>query len=149
MAGPFGSCDLYKMLGFFSLVGLCRVHCLLGDYFTALKMLEPVQLKQQEMYHEVPTCHITTGYYVGFAYLMMRRYRDAIRTFTHTLTYLNRVSPCLSQRSDLREYVTKQADQMTSLLAICITINPVPIDQSLEQHLKEKFAESLNRMEGT
>ncbi|KAM3184122.1 hypothetical protein ACTXT7_009017 [Hymenolepis weldensis] len=148
VAGPFGSHDLYKMLGFFSLVGLCRVHCLLGDYFTALKMLEPVQLRQQEMYHEVPTCHITTGYYVGFAYLMLRRYQDAIRTFSHTLTYLNRVSPCLPQRSDLRDYVTKQADQMTSLLAICITINPFPIDQSLEQQLKEKFSESLNRMEG-
>ncbi|CDS43470.1 eukaryotic translation initiation factor 3 [Echinococcus multilocularis] len=149
VAGPFGQCDLYKMLGFFSLVGLCRVHCLLGDYFTALKMLEHVQLSRQEMYHEVPTCHITTGYYVGFAYLMMRRFQDAVRTFTHTLAYIARVSACVAQRPDLREYVVKQADQMTSLLAICITINPMPIDQAVEQHLKEKFAESLNRLQQT
>lgn len=47
VAGPFGQCDLYKMLGFFSLVGLCRVHCHLGDYFNALKMLEHVQLSRQ------------------------------------------------------------------------------------------------------
>ncbi|KAL5965296.1 Eukaryotic translation initiation factor 3 subunit L [Taenia solium] len=149
VAGPFGQCDLYKMLGFFSLVGLCRVHCLLGDYFTALKMLEHVQLSRQEMYHEVPTCHITTGYYVGFAYLMMRRFQDAVRTFTHTLAYITSVSACVAQRPDLREYVVKQADQMTSLLAICITIDPMPIDQTVEQHLKEKFAESLNRLQQT
>ena len=110
-------------------------------------MLEHVQLGRQELYHEVPTCHITTGYYVGFAYLMMRRFRDAVRTLTHTLAYISRVSSCVAQRPDLRDYVVKQADQMTSLLAICITIDPMPIDQAVEQHLKEKFAESLNRMQ--
>ena len=29
-AGPVGSRSLYKMLGYFSLVGLLRLHCLLG-----------------------------------------------------------------------------------------------------------------------
>ncbi|VDD77762.1 unnamed protein product [Mesocestoides corti] len=149
VAGVFGQCNLYKMLGFFSLVGLCRVHCLLGDYFTALKMLEHVQLSHQELYHEVPTCHITTGYYVGFAYMMMRRFQDAVRTFTSTLVYISRVSNYVAQHQDLRDYVIKQSDQMTSLLAICITINPMPIDQSVEQHIKDKFAESLNRLQQT
>uniref|UniRef100_A0A0X3Q1L3 Eukaryotic translation initiation factor 3 subunit L n=1 Tax=Schistocephalus solidus TaxID=70667 RepID=A0A0X3Q1L3_SCHSO len=149
VAGTFGRVYLYKMLGFFSLVGLCRVHCLLGDYYTALKMLENVIFSRQEMYHEVPTCHITTGYYVGFAYMMMRRFQDAIRTFSSTLTYISRASGFVSQRQDLRDYVVKQSDQMTSLLAICFTINPMPIDQSVEQQLREKYAESLNRLQQT
>nr|VZI08779.1 unnamed protein product [Spirometra erinaceieuropaei] len=149
VAGTFGRVYLYKMLGFFSLVGLCRVHCLLGDYYTALKMLENVIFSRQEMYHEVPTCHITTGYYVGFAYMMMRRFQDAIRTFASTLSYISRSSSFVSQRQDLRDYVVKQSDQMTSLLAICLTINPMPIDQSVEQHLREKYAESLNRLQQT
>ncbi len=101
------------------------------------------------MYHEVPTCHITTGYYVGFAYMMMRRFQDAIRTFTNTLSYITRVSSFVSQRQDLRDYVVKQSDQMTGLLAICLTLNPMPIDQSVEQHLRDKFAESLNRLQQT
>ncbi|VDN11841.1 unnamed protein product [Dibothriocephalus latus] len=149
VAGTFGRVYLYKMLGFFSLVGLCRVHCLLGDYYTALKMLENVIFSHQEMYHEVPTCHITTGYYVGFAYMMMRRFQDAIRTFSSTLTYISRASGFVSQRQDLRDYVVKQSDQMTSLLAICFTLNPMPIDQSVEQQLREKYAESLNRLQQT
>ena len=31
VAGEFGSRALYKMLGYFSLVGLLRLHCLLGE----------------------------------------------------------------------------------------------------------------------
>ena len=30
VAGPFGVRQLYKLLGYFSLVGLLRLHCLLG-----------------------------------------------------------------------------------------------------------------------
>lgn len=33
VAGTFGRQSLYKMLGYFSLVGLLRVHSLLGDYY--------------------------------------------------------------------------------------------------------------------
>eukprot|EP00121_Abeoforma_whisleri_P009264 Awhi_evm1s8518 len=44
VAGPFGCLSLYKMLGYFSLIGLCRLHCLLGDYHQALHVLENVEL---------------------------------------------------------------------------------------------------------
>ena len=37
VAGEFGRHSLYKMLGYFSLVGLLRLHSLLGDYYQALK----------------------------------------------------------------------------------------------------------------
>ena len=33
---------------------------------------------------------MTTYYFVGFAYLMMRRYQDAIRTFVNILLYIQR-----------------------------------------------------------
>ena len=38
----------------------------------------------------VPSCQITMYYYVGFAYLMMRRYSDAIKCFTDILLYIQR-----------------------------------------------------------
>lgn len=43
-AGGYGARPLYRMLGYFSLVGLLRVHCLLGDYELALKTMENVDL---------------------------------------------------------------------------------------------------------
>lgn len=44
----------------------------------------------QSMYSRVPECQVTTYYYVGFAYLMMRRYQDAIRVFANILLYIQR-----------------------------------------------------------
>ncbi|VEL28413.1 unnamed protein product [Protopolystoma xenopodis] len=46
VAGEFGSCPVYKMLGFFSLIGLCRLHVLLGDYFKALRFLKHIDLSR-------------------------------------------------------------------------------------------------------
>ncbi|KAF8563390.1 hypothetical protein P879_07991 [Paragonimus westermani] len=146
IADEFGRCVLYKMLGFFSLIGLCRLHCLLGDYYTAIKVLENIKISRLDMYHEVPTCHITTGYYVGFSYMMMRRYLDAIRTLAATLTYKTRAIGSV-QRADLRDYVQKQSDQMSCLLGLCLTLSPLTVDQTMETDRRDKFSETLLRLQ--
>lgn len=90
VAGVFGRHSLYKRLGYFSLVGLLRVHSLLGDYYQAIKVLEPIEIHKKTHYSHIPACQISTSYYVGFAYMMMRRYSDAIRTFSSILLYIQR-----------------------------------------------------------
>lgn len=148
IADDFGRCVLYKMLGFFSLIGLCRIHCLLGDYYTAIKVLENIRINRLDMYHEVPTCHITTGYYVGFSYMMMHRYQDAIRTLSATLSYKTRAIGLIAPRHDLREYVNKQSDQMSCLLGLCLTLSPTSMnDQSLDVDRRDKFSETLLRLQ--
>ncbi|EEC18195.1 hypothetical protein IscW_ISCW023584 [Ixodes scapularis] len=99
VAGEFGRHPLYKMLGYFSLIGLLRLHSLLGDYYQAIKVLENLELNKKSLYSRVPACQITTYYYVGFAYLMMRRYADAIRTFSNILVYIQRTKHMFQQRS--------------------------------------------------
>lgn len=146
IADDFGRCVLYKMLGFFSLIGLCRLHCLLGDYYTAIKVLENIKISRLDMYHEVPTCHVTTGYYVGFSYMMMRRYMDAIRTLSATLAYKARTIGIV-QRADLRDYVQKQSDQMSSLLALCLTLSPLSTDQAMDTDRRDKFSETMLRLQ--
>ena len=47
VAGIFGSHSLYKNLGYFSLIGLLRLHCQLGDYHTALQSVTNVQLSKK------------------------------------------------------------------------------------------------------
>ena len=47
VAGEFGRQSLYKMLGYFSLVGLLRLHSLLGDYYQALKVLENIDFNKK------------------------------------------------------------------------------------------------------
>ena len=47
VAGEFGRRPLYKMLGYFSLVGLLRLHSLLGDFYQAVKVLENMELNKK------------------------------------------------------------------------------------------------------
>ena len=87
---PFMQSALYKMIGYFSMVGLLRVHCLLADYRLALSTIEGIDLGKKGLFTRVTACHISTFYYVGWAYLMMRRYVDAIKTFSNILFYIGR-----------------------------------------------------------
>lgn len=56
VAGEYGRHSLYKMLGYFSLVGLLRLHSLLGDYYQAIKVLENIELNKKVI--PFPQAHI-------------------------------------------------------------------------------------------
>lgn len=136
VAGEFGRHSFYKMLGYFSLVGLLRVHSLLGDYYQAIKVLEPIEIHKKNQYTHIPACQISTSYYVGFAYMMMRRYSDAIRTFSSILLYIQRTKQLYISRSYQNDQIKKQTDQMHHLLSICLVLHPQCIDESIQHALK-------------
>ncbi|GBP55920.1 Eukaryotic translation initiation factor 3 subunit L [Eumeta japonica] len=148
VAGEFGRHSLYKMLGYFSLVGLLRLHSLLGDYYQAIKVLENIELHKKSQYSHVPACQISTSYYVGFAYMMMRRYADAIRTLSSALLYMQRTKQLFSSRSYQNDQINKQTDQMYHLLAICLVLHPQCVDESIQQVLREKnYHEKMFKMQ--
>lgn len=47
IVGEYGVRPLYRHLGYFSVIGLLRVHVLLGDFTLALKVMENVELNQK------------------------------------------------------------------------------------------------------
>ena len=65
--------NFLKVLGYFSIIGLLRVHCLLGDHYSGLKCLELIDVNQTGVYNSMIGSHITTIYYYGFANRMERR----------------------------------------------------------------------------
>ncbi|CAG0893852.1 unnamed protein product [Cyprideis torosa] len=138
VAGEFGHHSLYKMLGYFSLIGLLRLHTLLSDYHQAVKVLENIQLNKKSVYSRVPACQITTYYYVGFCYLMMRRYADAIRAFSQILLYIQRTRQMFQAKNYQNDQINKQTDQMYNLLAICLVLHPQQIDESVMGVLRER-----------
>ncbi|CAK1586338.1 unnamed protein product [Parnassius mnemosyne] len=148
VAGEFGRHSLYKMLGYFSLVGLLRLHSLLGDYYQAIKVLENIELHKKSQYSHVPACQVSTSYYVGFAYMMMRRYADAIRTLSSALLYIQRTKQLFSARSYQNDQINKQTEQMYHLLAICLVLHPQCVDESIQQVLREKnYHEKMFKMQ--
>lgn len=138
VAGEYGGHSFYKMLGYFSLIGLLRLHSLLGDYYQAIKVLEPIEIHKKSQYSHIPACQISMSYYIGFAYMMMRRYADAIRTFSSILLYIQRTKQLYSARSYQNDQINKQTDQMYHLLAMCLVLHPQCIDESIQQVLREK-----------
>jgi len=101
---PFVKSQLYLMLGYFSMVGLLRMHCLLADYNLALKTVESIDLSKKGLFTRVFACHISVFYYVGWAYLMTRRYTDTIKTFSNILFYIGR-----TKKSHTRSYQYEQS----------------------------------------
>ncbi|RNA25872.1 eukaryotic translation initiation factor 3 subunit L [Brachionus plicatilis] len=147
----FAQSSLYKMLGYFSLVGLLRLNSLFGDYYLAVNTMQFVELDihKQSLIARVPSCIITTCYYVGFAYLMMRRYEDAIKVFVDALIYIQRTRTMFQApaRSLLNDMITKQNEQIFYLLAIALNFYPMRIDDSINSYLKEKYSERLIKLQ--
>lgn len=152
VADEFGRTNLYKTLGYFSLIGLLRLHSLLGDYYQAIKVLEHIDIHRSALTTNISmrvlACQMATFYYVGFAYMMMRRYSDAIRTFCSLLVYLQRTRQMYHQfRTFQQDLIEKQTDQMYVLLNICLVLHPQRIDESIASVLQEKFGDSMAKMQ--
>jgi len=145
IAGEYGSLPLYRNLGYFSVIGLLRIHTLLGDFTLALKTMEHIDLDKRAFFTRVPGCHFTTYYYVGFCYLMLHRYSDAIKTFSHILLYISRTKNI--NKSGQYDAVTKKSEQMYALLTILIGLAPTRLDENLLTGLKEKFGEKLIKIQ--
>ncbi|KAK3438286.1 hypothetical protein EUGRSUZ_C02897 [Eucalyptus grandis] len=143
-----GGSNVLKVLGYFSMVGLLRVHCLLGDYQTGLKCLLPIDISQQGVYTSVIGSHIATIYHYGFANLMLRRYVDAIREFNKILLYIYKTKQ-YHQKSPQYEQILKKNEQMYALLALCLSLCPQVklVDETVNSQLREKYGEKMLRMQ--
>lgn len=142
--------NVLRMLGYFSLVGLCRVHCLVGDYCTGLRALYPLNLFDRASLYtpKIPVAHITLYYHASFCYVMMRRYHDAARCLNTVLGYINRVKQ-FHQRSAAYEHILKRNEQMYALLALCAALSPAAgkaLDEAVATQLKEKAGEKMQRL---
>ncbi|EKM53293.1 uncharacterized protein PHACADRAFT_259556 [Phanerochaete carnosa HHB-10118-sp] len=145
IVGEFGVRPLYRMLGYFSIIGLLRVHSLLGDFTLALKVMENVELNQKSPFTRVTACHVTTYYYVGFCYIMLRRYPDAIRTFVSILNFILRMRQ-YHTRSYQYDQINKTADRMYALFAICTALSPTRVDDNISNIVKERYGEQFAKM---
>jgi translation initiation factor 3 subunit L len=90
IVGEYGTKPLYRMLGYFSIIGLLRVHVLLGDFTLALKVMENVGLGQKAPFTAPTAVHVSTAYHAGICYFMLRRIPDAARVFTSVLNWVMR-----------------------------------------------------------
>jgi len=142
-ANPFAANQFWQYLGYFSLISLCRLHCITGDYYMTLKTIDSIELhKKKGRYTKVTAAYTTLYYYTGFAYMMLRRYQDAIKTFTSILLYISRM-----KQYHTRQYDQKKNDKMYALLAVLQTFCPKKIDEHISNILRQEHADKLLAMQ--
>uniref|UniRef100_A0A7R9TYX1 Eukaryotic translation initiation factor 3 subunit L n=1 Tax=Prasinoderma coloniale TaxID=156133 RepID=A0A7R9TYX1_9VIRI len=143
--------NVLKALGYFSLIGLLRVHCLLGDYHSALRSAEALGASEGRagaaLYQRVTGCHISVFYYSGFCHLMKREYTLAARAFNSILLYISRTKQFHTQTAAY-DQIIKRNEEMHALLAICSALCPQEraIDEGVHKAVLEKHGDKLQRM---
>jgi translation initiation factor 3 subunit L len=145
--------EMFQTLAQFSIIGLARVNCIIGDYVSCLEVLRPINLDQDQKmnpYKRVIPADITLQYYMSFAYMMLRRYDDTTRTLAPFLLYISR-NQNLLPRSYIQQVASKKVDlvdMMYGILAITSTISPQTLDDSLISGMNEKFEKMEDRLQG-
>jgi translation initiation factor 3 subunit L len=78
--------------------------------------------------------------------MMMRRYVDAIKTYSSVCVFMSKTSG-MNSLSYQYEQMAKKQDQMFALLLICVALCPQSLDESLEKTIREKHAEKQGRLQ--
>jgi len=141
-ANKFANSPLYEYFGYFSIIGQCRLHCIMGDYYSALKVLDPIDLHRKGRYTKVMSSYISMYFYVGFSYMMLRRYQDSIKTFVTVLLYISRMKQYHPRLND-----QSKNDKMYALLAILLTLCPKKIDEHIANTLHTDHLSKLESMQ--
>lgn len=139
--------EVVRYIGYFSLMQLLRMHSLLGDYRLAMQTIECVDFHVEvPLFYQIPACHVTLYYYMGFAYLMLRRYVDAINTFSSILAFLSKTAG-VNNLSYQFENISRKQEQMHVLLLLALALCPRPLDESIERTLREKYADKQAKLQ--
>ena len=140
------SLSTYRYLGYFAIIGLSRVNTLLGDYNLALMLLQPIDFSiTTALFTHVTAAHVSINYYMGFCYMMLRRYEDAVRVFSSTVLHIGRIKHNHT-RSYQYEQIDKRNSQMMALLAACMSLRPQQVDESVLALVREKAGDRYSRM---
>ncbi|CEF71462.1 Eukaryotic translation initiation factor 3 subunit L [Strongyloides ratti] len=153
VANDYGKNDLYFKIGYFSIIGLFRLQVHLGDYNEALKIIENVILEDNSLFSTVPSCCITVYYNIGFCHMMIRNYNEAINVLEICSLYIQKIINLYTlqnlgnyKKSIEIEIFYKYHEKILILLAICLTITPKKIEDSVMTLLQKKYNEEYNRM---
>jgi translation initiation factor 3 subunit L len=123
------------------------MHSLLGDYHLAMQTIERIDFHVEvPLFYSIPACHVTLYYYMGFAYLMLRRYVDSIQTFSNILAFLSKTAG-VNSLSYQYDAMAKKQDQMYALLMLALSLSPRPLDEALERYIRDKNADKQARLQ--
>lgn len=138
--------NMFRALSQFSMVGLLRLNCMLGDYTSGLAAIATIDLRKRSPATSLTACHSTLFYNLGFAYMMTSRYVDAAKTFSNFIREASR-NKFSMPRSYQAQAIHKRTDQMHALLAITVNLAPQRLEESIHNALREKYQDQMQALQ--
>lgn len=157
--GRLGVTDkpVYAYLSIFAAVSRSRLECLLGDYTACLEALTPLTqdhvtipkdgMTISQVLQDVFGARLSVAYHAGVAFLLLRRYKDAVRTLGEIGSYMERgFKTGLMRRMPNADQHGKMYERILSLLAILQSICPTPglLEETLVRALRERFGSRVD-----
>jgi len=96
--------------GYFACVELARLECLTGDFLASIKVISSLNLTDRsELFTSIPICCWMVYNHLGVSQLMLRRFSDAIDSFSHLTLYISSIlKPGASLSGDVRLFITEK-----------------------------------------
>lgn len=136
--------SIHQLLGYFSMIELARLECLLCDYNASLIVSQPLILHLQptgaqdagasvcgcdfNLYAAIPLCHINVYYHAGVCLLMLHRYSDALRTFNEIILHISqrlmKQGNIVGGRPGTQQQLQRMLDRMLALAGLCMVLYP-------------------------
>ena len=142
--------ELHAQFGSFAAVEMARLECLLGDYTASLQALSTLNLNDRSaIFMQLPTCQVTVFYHAGISHLMLRRYADAIETFSDVILHISRILKpgAGTMARSVQAVLQKILDKILAMTAIAVALCPgYRVDDQVRELVEGKWAEKLRRM---
>ena len=150
--GGKGPSELHRQFGSFAAVEMARLECLLGDYTASLKALSILNLNDRsEIFMQLPTCQVNVFYHAGICHLMLRRYADAIETFSDVILHVSRMLKpgAGSMNRAVSSLLQKILDKILAMTCMAIALCPGHrVDDQVRDLVDTKYGDKLRRMNG-
>lgn len=152
------SSEMFKELGYFSLVTLARAFVLFGDYYSSLSILKPIDFLSRRtnfdrnkrvdpLYEKVPACHISVFYHMGFAQMMLEKFDDAARSFSAVILQVHRSRNHYSRLGD-SDQLSKLAEKALALHCIVLHLSSSQkVGEPIQTLLREKYADKQAKLQ--
>lgn len=129
--------NMSRMLGYFGVLAVSRVHVLLGDFTTAVRVLDPIDLRKGSPLWRIHECQVSTFYSLGCAYFFLRRYSDAAKAFLNVVP-TRQVAQNERQMANSHSTVAR-VHRIHAMLAIAVAVCPQRVQDDVKDQMRERF----------
>ncbi|CDJ66712.1 eukaryotic translation initiation factor 3 subunit 6 interacting protein, putative [Eimeria necatrix] len=148
MAPKAAESELGFQLGYFALILQLKLHVQVGLFHAGVAAVNDIELSPKAFYWRVPVAHYSFIFHLGFAYMMLRRYQDAIRVMSQALLALSRQRGQLASSSSYQgASMSRSADRMHVLLLLCSKLSGIKLDDSIHQTIKERHSDKFYKLQ--